>query len=92
MPTPYPPGARCGPPDQAAVANVVSVADAVLGRGPARISMGVPAGSISASWVTTSLVMRMQPFDAAVPMRSGWLVPWKATTGRPLSNRSSASL
>ena len=41
--------------------------------------------------VGVSLGMRTHPFDAAWPSRSGWLVPWNATTGSPLSNRSRAS-
>ena len=55
------------------------------------IVTGVPAGIVSASRLTTSSGIRMQPFDAAEPMRPGWLVPWKAIAGSPPSNSSSAS-
>ena len=35
-------------------------------------------------------VLSLQPFDAAVPARSGWFVPWMAMTGAPPPNSSSA--
>ncbi len=52
---------------------------------------GVPRGNSSASWSTTSLGTRMQPWETSRPMLVGSFVPWMAIWPLPPPNSDSVS-
>jgi len=43
------------------------------------ISTGVPTGTRRYSWITSATRMRMQPWDARVPIEYSCPVPWMPT-------------